>query len=64
MDGRAWWATVHRVTKSLTRLSDSTTAFPPWVQLGFVTSDLGPEYTLTFFISVKVLIKVLWEKIF
>ena len=48
-----------------TRLNDSTTiTFPSWVQLGFITSALGPEHTLTFFISVKVLIKVLWEKIF
>ena len=27
MDGGAWWATVHRVTKSRTRLSDFTFTF-------------------------------------
>ena len=27
MDGGAWWATVHRVTKSRTRLSDLTFTF-------------------------------------
>ena len=27
MDGRAWWATVHGVTKSRTRLSDFTFTF-------------------------------------
>ena len=27
MDGEAWWATVHRVAKSLTRLSDFTFTF-------------------------------------
>ena len=27
MDGGAWWATVHGVTKSLTRLSDFTFTF-------------------------------------
>ena len=27
MDGGAWWAAVHGVTKSRTRLSDSTFAF-------------------------------------
>ena len=27
MDGRAWWATVHGVTKSRTRLSDFTITF-------------------------------------
>ena len=27
MDGEAWWATVHRVTKSRTRLSDFTFTF-------------------------------------
>ena len=27
MDGGAWWAAVHRVTKSLTRLSDFTFTF-------------------------------------
>ena len=26
MDGGAWWATVHRVTKSQTRLSDFTSS--------------------------------------
>ena len=28
MDGGAWWATVHGVTKSQTRLSDFTFTFP------------------------------------
>ena len=28
MDGEAWWATVHGVTKSRTRLSDFTFTFP------------------------------------
>ena len=27
MDGGAWWATVHRVTKSRTRLNDFTLTF-------------------------------------
>ena len=32
MDGEAWWATVHRVTKSRTRLSDFTfTFFYPYI---------------------------------
>lgn len=38
-------------------------AFSSWIQLGFVTSDLGPDYTLTVFSSIKVLIKALWKKI-
>ena len=29
MDGEAWWATVHRVAKSWTRLSDFTLATKP-----------------------------------
>ena len=29
-DGGAWWATVHRVTKSRTRLSDFTSPTRPW----------------------------------
>ena len=28
MDGGAWWASVHRVAKSRTRLSDFTFTFP------------------------------------
>ena len=32
MDGGAWWATVHVITKSRTRLSDFT----------FIFSSLGP----------------------
>ena len=32
MDGGAWWATVHGVAKSLTRLSDSTFTFTTVVQ--------------------------------
>ena len=28
MDGKAWWATVHRVVKSRTRLSDLTNSHP------------------------------------
>ena len=32
MDGRAWWATVHGVTKSWTRLSDFTSS-QAWVSL-------------------------------
>ena len=36
MDGGAWWATVHRVAKSRTRLSDFTFTFtllfgPNWL---------------------------------
>ena len=31
MDGGAWWATVHRVAKSQTRLSDFTFALSPEV---------------------------------
>ena len=30
MDGGAWWATVHRVAKSQTRLSDFTIYCLPW----------------------------------
>ena len=30
MDGGAWWATVHAVTKSQTRLSDLTFTFMHW----------------------------------
>ena len=29
MDGEAWWATVHGVAKSQTRLSDFTSLEPP-----------------------------------
>ena len=31
MDGGAWWATVHRVTKSQTRLSDFTFTFNTYI---------------------------------
>ena len=31
MDGGAWWATVHGVTKSRTRLSDFTFTFPVFI---------------------------------
>ena len=30
MDGGAWWAAVHGVAKSQTRLSDFTVTFMPW----------------------------------
>ena len=30
MDGGAWWATVHGVAKSQTRLSHFTFTFTPW----------------------------------
>ena len=33
MDGEAWWATVHGVAKSLTRLSDFTFFFIPITNL-------------------------------
>ena len=33
MDGGAWWATVHRVEKSQTRLSDFTFTFRVWAML-------------------------------
>ena len=33
MDGRAWWATVHRVTKSRTRLNDLTFSRSKWIHL-------------------------------
>ena len=33
MDGRAWWATVHRVTKSRTRLNDLTLSRSKWIHL-------------------------------
>ena len=32
MDGGAWWATVHGVSKSRTRLSDFTFTFRTWKQ--------------------------------
>ena len=32
VDGGAWWATVHGVAKSRTRLRDSTTGSPHFVQ--------------------------------
>ena len=34
MDGGAWWATVHRVAKSQTRLSDFTFTFHPFLHPG------------------------------
>ena len=43
MDRGAWWATVHRVAKSWTRLSDFTFTFtmvrPPLLKLG----TMGPQ---------------------
>ena len=33
MDGGAWWATVHRVAKSRTRLSDFTFTFTYYLAL-------------------------------
>ena len=48
MDGGAWWATVHGVTKSRTQLSDFTFTFTSW--WGCVTSSLkwGMEKSLPF----------------
>ena len=37
MDGGTWWATVHGITKSWTRLSDFTTTSQPSVQFSSVT---------------------------
>ena len=34
MDGGAWWAAVHRVTKSWTQLSDFTSLFVHFVTKG------------------------------
>ena len=40
MDRGAWWATVHGVTKSRTRLSDFTFTFP--LQQNLIYTDLTP----------------------
>ena len=56
MDAGAWWATVHRVTKSRTRLSDFTS--PLWAfgqesdiennnQFGICRSDATSHYSLS-----------------
>ena len=52
MDEGAWWATVHRVTKSQTRLSDLTFTFILWhsalfmVQLSQLYMTLGKTIAL------------------
>ena len=48
MDGGAWWATVHRVAKSQTRLSDYTSLhFTVIVALDqSIPKDINPEYSL------------------
>ena len=46
MDGGAWWAAVHGVTKSWTQLSDFTFTFHfPALACGFFTAE-PPEYNL------------------
>ena len=40
MDGRAWWATVHGVTKSRTRLSDFTHSHASKVMLNILQAKL------------------------
>ena len=41
MDGKAWWTTVHGVTKSRTQLSDFTSL--PYFSMGFPSSSDGKE---------------------
>ena len=42
MDGGAWWATVHGVAKSQTRLSDFTYSWTDYVRF---TQDVAPAAT-------------------
>ena len=43
MDGEAWWAAVHGVTKSQTRLSDFTSFFPSSVTSDQEIASTGAE---------------------
>ena len=48
MDGRAWWATVHRVAKSRTRLSDFTFSFHFHFLIGKAPTSMAfPEFQTT-----------------
>ena len=48
MDGGAWWATVHRVTKSWTPLSDFTFTFKiKKTEIETVAQGLTAEHELT-----------------
>ena len=51
MDGGAWWATVHGVTKSPTRLSDFTF---------FLSSFLGPRYLISLLINTVLFLVQMW----
>ena len=62
MDGRAWWATVHGVAKSLIRVSDFTSTFNPQLRLSalvfvcywlfsWVLKDLWPYFFLSCLLS-------------
>ena len=54
MDGGAWWATVHGVAKSWTRLIDFTSLLPRGAKLGafsFPVPPLQPLVTSTFSIQ-------------
>ena len=49
MDGGAWWATVHRVTKSRTQLSDLDFTLTFWPAGRFnqsILKEINPEYSL------------------
>ena len=54
MDGGAWWATVHRVVKSQTRLSDLTNLMILRTLKTHPTSPLHFQPSQTIFISLKV----------
>ena len=46
MDGEAWWATVHKVTKSRTRLSDFTFTFTESMRwLDVITNSMDTSLT-------------------
>ena len=63
MDGGTWWATVHRVTRSWTRLSDFTLFYKMFYLASnaqgkthiFVFFLLGLKYMSLFLISIQVI---------
>ena len=51
MEGGAWWATVHRVAKSWTRLSDLSF---------FLSFFLGPRYLISLLINTVLVLVQMW----
>ena len=50
MDRKAWCAVIHGVTKSRTRLSDST-ELKNWLEAEFCLLKLGPSVIILLFVS-------------